>query len=249
MSGIKVTVCRDSEEVAKAASGIIARLIRENPGAVLGLATGSTPEPTYAELVRMHQEEGLSFAGVTTFNLDEYLGLPGDHPQSYRYFMQKKLFDHIDICPWNTHVPNGMARNIDLECQSFELKISSVGGVDLWLLGIGANGHIAFNEPGSAINSPTRVVDLSSNTIESNSRFFRDPSEVPRRALTAGIETIRSTRRVLLLATGPSKAAAVAEAVKGRYSCRCPASLLQKHPKCTFIIDQEAAAELQSTGR
>lgn len=240
-------VCEDAGAVAREAAKIFADLVRSKPNAVLGLATGSTPEQTYAELVRMCREEDLSFARVTSFNLDEYWGLDGDHPQSYRAFMNRNLFNKIDIRPWNAYVLNGKAANPHLECQAFETKILSVGGVDLWLLGIGVNGHIAFNEPGSPVDSRTRLVSLSQSTIEANSdgRFFKDPREVPRCALSAGIGTIREARKLVLLATGPKKAAVVAAAVEGPFTPDCPASLLQDHPDCTFIVDKSAAAELK----
>jgi glucosamine-6-phosphate deaminase len=246
---IKLVVCDDGAAVAPKAATIFADLIRSNPAAVIGLATGSTPEQTYADLARIHQSENLSFAQVTSFNLDEYWGLDGDHEQSYRYFMNDRLFNHIDIRPWNTHVLNGKAVNSQLECRAFEDKILSVGGVDLWILGIGGNGHIAFNEPGSSVDSPTRLVHLTQETIDANSdgRFFSDPAEVPRCALTAGIGTIRQARQIVLLATGAKKAAAIAAAIDGPFDPNCPASLLQDHPDCTFIVDREAAAELQNT--
>ena len=244
---IKLVVCDDADIVARRAARVFADQVRAKPDSVLGLATGSTPESTYAELARLHREEGISFARVITFNLDEYWGLDGDHEQSYRHFMNRNLFDHIDIRPWNTHVLNGKAANPLLECQAFETKIISVGGVDLWLLGIGLNGHIAFNEPGSSVDSRTRLVSLSQSTIEANSdgRFFKDPRQVPRCALSAGIGTIREAKKLLLLATGPKKASAVAAALQGAFDPACPASLLQDHPDCTFMADIKAASELR----
>ncbi len=243
---IHVVVCEDAAGVAREAAGRIARLIAAKPNAVIGLATGSTPEQTYAELARIHRTQGLSFAKVTTFNLDEYWGLDGDHDQSYRFFMNEHLFKHVDIRPWNTFVLNGKAQHPHLECSAFEQKILSVGGVDLWLLGIGGNGHIAFNEPGSSVDSRTRLVSLTPETIAANSdgRFFKDPAEVPRCALSAGIGTIREARQIVLLATGAKKADAVRAAVEGEFSTDCPASLLQDHPDCTFVIDRHAAAKL-----
>lgn len=245
---INLVVCDDAAAVAREAARRFAEEIRARPGAVIGLATGSTPEATYAELARMHREEGLSFAGVSTFNLDEYLGLDGTHAQSYRYFMQDRLFRHVDVQPWNTFVLNGKAANAHLECQAFEQKILALGGVDIWLLGIGGNGHIAFNEPGSSVDSRTRVVNLTPDTIAANSdgRFFKDAAEVPRCALSAGIGTIREARKVVLLATGSSKASAIAAALEGDFTTDCPASLLQDHPDCTFIVDRDAASGLKS---
>ena len=245
---IKLQICDDSDDVATQAAAAFAELIRSRPEAVIGLATGSTPEASYAELARLHLDTGLSFSEVTSFNLDEYWGLGGGHNQSYRYFMNDRLFQYIDIQPWNTHVLNGKARFPELECRSFEDSILAVGGIDLWLLGIGGNGHIAFNEPGSPVDSRTRLVSLSQETIASNSdgRFFSDPADVPRCALSAGIGTIREASALILLATGEKKADAIAAAVEGPFSVDCPASLLQDHADCTFIIDAAAASKLTS---
>lgn len=243
---IQVQVEQDASAVARAAAALIAEQIRGNPASVLGLATGSTPERTYGELVQLHRSAGLSFSKVRTFNLDEYAGIPADHPQSYRTFMQSRLFDHVDVRPWNTQVLDGCARYPALECAAYEQKILACGGVDFWLLGIGINGHIAFNEPGSTVDSRTRLVALTPSTIAANSdgRFFDDPASVPRTALTAGVATIREARRVVLLATGSAKAQAVAAAVRGPFTSDCPASLLQDHPDCLFLLDRDAAALL-----
>lgn len=241
---IQVKICDTPDDMARAAASKIAALIRQKPDAVLGLATGSTPVRTYAELVRMNRE-GLSFSRLTTFNLDEYWGLDGTHPQSYRHFMNRTFFDGTDMLLWNTHVPNGMAVDADLECEAFEARIRACGGVDLWLLGIGRNGHIAFNEPGSAPDSRTRLVNLTESTIAANSRFFERVEDVPKQALTAGIATICEARRILLLATGTDKAGAIARAVQGASHPSCPASFLQTHSNCTFILDREAASEVR----
>ena len=240
---IQVKICDTPDDVARAAASEIAALIRQRPDAVLGLATGSTPVRAYAELVRMNRE-GLSFSRLTTFNLDEYWGLDGTHPQSYRYFMNHTFFAGTDIQLWNTHVPNGMAVDAYLECEAFETKIRACGGVDLWLLGIGRNGHIAFNEPGSGSDSRTRLVDLTESTIAANSRFFERIEDVPKQALTAGIATICEAKRILLLATGKDKARAIARAVQDAQHPACPASFLQTHSDCTFILDREAASEI-----
>lgn len=241
---VQRVVCGTQADVARRAAAQIAELIAPNPRAVLGLATGSTPEGTYAELVRLHRDEGLRFAQVTTFNLDEYWRLPAQHEQSYRRFMEERLFSAIDIPQDQTHVLDGMAADAAAECAAFEAKITECGGVDLWLLGIGSNGHIAFNEPGSAGDSRTRLVDLTPETIAANSdgRFFDDPADVPRQALTAGIGTIRDARRVLLLATGAGKAPAVTRALDGPIDADCPASWLQDHRDCAFYLDTEAAS-------
>jgi len=240
---IQTKICNTPEEVANTATNEIVDLIRNKPNGVLGLATGSTPVRTYAELIRINRA-GLSFARLTTFNLDEYLGLEGSHNQSYRHFMNHLFFARTDIQLWNTHMPNGVAANPYLECEAFETKIQACGGVDLWLLGIGHNGHIAFNEPGSPPDSRTRIVDLAEGTIAANSRFFRDPKAVPLKALTAGIATISEARRILLLANGKAKSPAITRAVKDTPDPICPASFLQNHPDCTFIIDTEAASGL-----
>ena len=242
--GIKVRILDDEQAVAGLTAQFIVELLRRRPDAVLGLATGSTPEPTYDELVRLYCEGGLSFSKVRTVNLDEYLGLDGDHEQSFRFFMQKHLFGHLDIRPWNTFIFDGMAREPEQECLAFEAKIRGLGGVDLWLLGLGGNGHSAFNEPGSAAGSRSRVVTPNPETVEANSRHFADPREVPRRGLTVGVGTILAGRSIVLLATGAHKAEAVAQAVEGPCSVDCPASLLQDHPDCFFLLDRPAAARL-----
>ena len=246
---IKIVVCKSGEEVAKKTAGIFIEQIRNSPESVLGFATGSTPENSYAEMAKLAKAEKVSFSGIISFNLDEYWGLGGDHDQSYRYFMNDKLFNHVDIRPWNTYVLNGKAKFPEVECRAFEDKIISVGGVDLWVLGIGGNGHIAFNEPGSPVDSRTRLVSLTQETIESNSdgRFFKDASEVPRCALSTGIGTIRDARKIVLLATGAKKADAVAKAVDGPFTPDVPSSLLQDHPDCTFILDTEAASKLKGS--
>ncbi len=230
-------------QVAETACGMITDLITSVPDCVLGLATGSTPLDTYRGLVQRHQH-GLRFDEVETFNLDEYAGLASDHPQSYHAYMAENLFDHIDIDRSDTHIPRGDADDLDEECLRFEQSIRDVGGVDHWLLGIGSNGHVAFNEPGCDPDSTTRVVDLAPETITANSRFFDRAEDVPRRALTAGISTILSADRIVLLAYGANKAEAVAEAIAGPVSPDCPASFLQTHPDCTFLLDTAAASLL-----
>ncbi len=245
---IKLVVRPGKEEVAEYAAGMVAESIKAKPDLVLGLATGSTPEGTYAKLAEKCRAGEISFAKVRTFNLDEYWGLDADHEQSYRTFMNVNLFDKVDIRPWNTHVLNGMAWNPKLECEAFETKIVSVGGIDFWVLGIGNNGHIAFNEPGSPVDSRTRLVSLTPSTIAANSdgRFFSDPKDVPRCALSAGIGTIREARKLILLATGAGKADALAAAYEGDFSVDCPASLLQDHHDITFIVDEAAAAKIRN---
>ena len=241
---IKVIICQDKQGVARTAADIFAQAIREKPDIVLGLATGGTPVGMYKELIRMHKEKGLNFSGVRSFNLDEYLGLSGNHPQSYRYFMDENLFNHININKLNTRVPDGKAQDFQISYQGYEQDIKAAGGIGLQLLGIGTNGHVAFNEPGSSGDSRTRVINLTENTIKDNARFFEDESEVPRKAVTMGIGTILEARKIVLLASGTNKADAVAKAVKGPVSPDVPASFLQNHPDCTFIVDRESAAGL-----
>ncbi len=232
------------EAVSRTAAQHVADLIENQPDAVLGLATGSTPVGLYRELIRMHQEDGLDFSAVTTFNLDEYVGLPGDHEQSYHYFMQENLFQYINIRPRSTHVPNGMARDLNAECCAYEEKIAKAGGIDLQILGIGANGHVAFNEPLSSLGSRTRIKTLTSKTRADNARFFDTPDEVPRYAITMGIGTIMEARALLLLANGVGKAEAIAKTVEGAISAAVPASVVQLHRDTTVLIDQEAASLL-----
>jgi len=241
---IEVSIKKGYDDLSKRAAEIIADAIMNKPNSVLGLATGSTPIGCYRELVRMHREEGLDFSRVVTFNLDEYIGLPPIHPQSYRYFMNENLFNHVNIKIENTHVPNGLSEDLQRTCKEFEEAIKSSGGIDLQLLGIGSNGHIAFNEPGSPFNSRTRVVKVSEQTIKDNARFFKSIDEVPRQAISMGTGTIMETRKIILLASGAGKADAVAKSVKGPVTEEVPASILQTHPNCIFVIDEAAASKL-----
>lgn len=223
----------------------IARVVRAKPNAVLGLATGSTPIPVYQELARMHRDEGLDFSRVTTFNLDEYFGLPPTHDQSYRYFMEEELFKHVNIKSENVHFLSGTAPDADAECERYEAELRKYGPVDIWLLGIGNNGHIAFNEPGSSADSRTRKVVLTESTIAANARFFDNNMElVPKLALSSGIATIMEAKEVVLLATGPKKADAVHKSLKGPATEDVPASLLQKHAHTTFFVDLEAGSQV-----
>ncbi len=228
----------------------IAQLIRSKQAAnefcVLGLATGSTPKTLYAELIRMHRTEGLSFKNVITFNLDEYYPIENDAFQSYKSYMHRLFFDHIDIDKNNIHIPNGELEKeeIKIHCAAYESKIEAVGGIDLQVLGIGNNGHIGFNEPGSSIFSRTRLINLENSTRLANAYEFSNISQVPRLALTMGIGTIIKAKRIVLLAWGPSKAPVIQKAVEGAVTESVPASLLQQHSDCTFILDEAAAAEL-----
>ncbi len=233
------------DELNREAARIIASAVRRDPSLTLGLATGSTTIGVYAELARMHREEGLDFSKVVTFNLDEYVGLPADHPQSFRFFMQQNLFCHINVDPANIHIPDGTCRgNYDEYCASYEKSIRQAGGIDLQILGIGRNGHIGFNEPASSLGSRTRLKALTRETLEDNRKFFASDEEMPKCAITVGIGTILEARRIVLLAAGSSKAKAVARAIEGPITASVTASALQLHPDVTFIVNEEAAAEL-----
>ena len=242
---IPVNIFKTPKEGSRFAAGEIARLIRSKPRVVLGLATGSTPISLYAELVRLHQEEGLSFKNVVTFNLDEYYPIEPEALQSYHNFMWRNLFGKVDIDPANIHIPDGTVakERIKEYCQDYEQKIADAGGVDLQILGIGNNGHIGFNEPGSSRYSRTRLVTLDNTTRVANAREFQNISLVPRMALTMGIQTIMNAKRILLMAWG-AKAGIVQKAVEGDVSEHVPASILQQHDDCSFVIDEQAAAEL-----
>lgn len=243
---MRVLIRKDYEEMSREAANIVGSLVRKKPNCVLGLATGSTPVGLYKELARMHKEEGLDFSQVTTFNLDEYYGLSADHPESYRYFMNKNLFDHINIKKENTHVPDGTVSldKVEEHCQEYEKMIKEAGGIDLQVLGIGGDGHIAFNEPGSSLGSRTRLIALDEQTRQDNSRFFDSIDEVPRAALTMGVGTILEARRLLFLANGTKKAEVVAKAIEGPVTNQITASALQLHPCVITILDEEAASNL-----
>ena len=241
-------IIRDTkEDAALLTARVIAGEIRANPHLVLGLATGRTMESVYRILVRMHREDGLDFAEVTTFNLDEYVGIPPDHPGSYRRYMNHHLFDPVNIDPRRAHLPNGMARDIETECRQYEARIQNRGGIDLQLLGVGRSGHIGFNEPLSALRSRTREKALTPQTIKQNSPMFGGPEKMPRWAITMGVGTILECRRCLLLATGAEKADIIAKAVEGPITSMISGTALQLHPHCTVIVDTDAASHLQNT--
>ena len=237
---MQVLIYKDAATIAKAAAAIFAGEITKKDGTVIGLATGSTPVPTYQELIRMNKEGVLDFSKVISYNLDEYVGLEPTHPCSYRYFMNEQLFDHINIDKNNTHVPNGITCN----AEEYEEAIKAAGGVDLQLLGIGSDGHIGFNEPAEDFIYPTNIVKLTDQTIDDNARFFNSRDEVPTSAISMGIGTIMSAKRIILIATGKNKAKAIAAAIKGPVNPAMPASILQMHQNVQFLLDEDAASEL-----
>lgn len=213
---------------------------------ILGLPTGSTPLGVYAELIKMYQRGEVSFANVVTFNMDEYVGLTADHPQSYHYFMHENFFKHIDIKPENIHILNGMAQDVEQECENYEKSIKAAGGIRLFLGGLGEDGHIAFNEPFSSLTSRTRIKTLTSDTIAVNSRFFEyDISQVPTTALTVGIGTIMDADEVLILANGTKKANAVYHAIEDCVNHKWPVSILQTHRHAIIVCDNDAASKLE----
>ncbi|AKJ64668.1 glucosamine-6-phosphate deaminase [Kiritimatiella glycovorans] len=242
---MEIIIQSGKEEASLVAARLVARRLREKPDLVLGLATGDTPRAVYRELIRMHREEGLDFGAATSFNLDEYLGLAPDHPQSYHAFMRRNLLDHINIPPERTYIPDGRTTDVPAHCAAYEESLRAAGGIDLQILGIGGGGHIGFNEPGSSLASRTRIKTLTGETIADNARFFDEAAEVPHHVLTMGIGTILDSRECVLLAFGEHKAAAVAHAVEGPVSASCPASALQLHPHVKVFLDEGAAKKLE----
>lgn len=237
---MKLISVKNRSEAGKRAAKMIIDLIAKKPNATLGLATGSSPETTYAELTDAYERGEVSFSSVSTVNLDEYVGLCGSHKQSYRYFMEEKLFSRVDIKSENTHIPNGMANDLTAECESYNEVIRSLAPIDIQLLGIGHNGHIGFNEPSDFFFENTHVVDLSTSTIEANSRFFPTESDVPKRAITMGIGQIMAAKSIILLAFGEEKSAILRAALTGEITPYIPASVLQHHPNLTVIADELA---------
>lgn len=230
---------------SRIAADLVARQVHAKPASVLGLATGSTPLPLYAELVRLAHAGQLDFSRVTTFNLDEYLGLAPDHPQSYHRFMEVNLFGRLPVRPRATHLPDGLAADVPACCRAYENAIRAAGGIDLQILGIGTDGHVGFNEPTSSLASRTRIKTLTAETLRDNARFFAAPADQPHHVITMGIGTIMDSRCCLLLACGDRKAEAVARAVEGPVTALVPASALQMHPCAKLFLDEAAASRLQ----
>jgi glucosamine-6-phosphate deaminase len=241
---MEITIKDNFDDANKVAGRVIATLLNSKPNAVLGLATGSTPLGLYKELIRLHRDEGLDFSQVTTFNLDEYVGLTANHEQSYHYFMQENLFQHINIPAQNIHIPSGTTDNYSAFCHWYEARIVERGGIDMQLLGIGSDGHIAFNEPSSSLGSRTRIKTLAKQTIEDNARFFDKSEDVPVYAITMGVGTILEARMIMLLANGEGKADAIAGAIEGPVTAMNTASALQLHQQVMFFLDRAAASKL-----
>lgn len=237
---MKVIVAKDYAEMSVFAAKIVAELIAEKPDCVLGLATGSTPEGMYAELIKAYKAGNLDFSAVRSVNLDEYYPIQPENDQSYRYFMNTKLFDHVNIDKANTNVPDGTAADAQAEGIRYEKVIEDLGGVDLQILGIGQNGHIGFNEPAEELIPGTHLTDLTEDTIQVNSRFFASVDEVPTKALTMGIKSILGARNIVILASGKNKHSAVAKMLDGNITTLCPATLLNLHPNVTLICDSDA---------
>lgn len=240
---MEIIIKKDYSDLSKEASRLIELEIKNNPNLILGLATGSTPLGTYKELIKKHKESNLDFSKITTFNLDEYLGISHDHPNSYYYFMYENFFKHININNENINIPNSNPENLEKYCKNYDKKIQELGGIDLQILGIGENGHIAFNEPNSEeLHLGTHVTNLTESTIKANSRFFNSIEEVPKQAITMGLGSIMKSKKILLLASGKNKAPIINKLLGLKaISTKNPASILLLHPNITIILDEEAS--------
>jgi glucosamine-6-phosphate deaminase len=237
---MKIIVTENYGEMSKEGAKIIAKLLKEKPDCILGLATGSTPVGMYEELIRLNKAGEISFKGVTTFNLDEYYPLSPDHDQSYRYFMNKNLFDHVDIDKARTHVPNGLAKNPEEEGKAYDKAIDEAGGIDLQVLGVGQNGHIGFNEPEEELYVGTHLTGLTESTIEANARFFASKDDVPTKAVTMGMGSIMKARKIIVLASGKNKHFVVSKMLDGRITTSVPATLLKLHGDVILVCDKAA---------
>ena len=239
-----VEVVDDYEALSNRAAEVVIEQIRKKPDSTIGFATGGTPKGLYDRLIEAHETRGLDFSKLTTFNLDEYVGLPPEHEQSYAHYMWSNLFDHVNVSERQVHIPHGMADDVDAHCRWYERRIEKAGGIDLQILGIGANGHIAFNEPGSSLGSRTRIKTLTSKTVRDNARYFEDKDMVPEYAITMGVGTIMEAREVLLIASGERKAEAMKSTLEGPLTAMVPASMVQEHRFAHVVIDDEAASAL-----
>ncbi len=240
-----IQIVKDYRTLSEKAAQIIRDAMESRERPVLGLATGSTPVGTYEELIRLHKEEGLDFSDTITVNLDEYIGLAPDHPQSYRHFMNDKLFSHVNIEAKNTHIPDGLAADLEAEGKRYDRMIRDLGRIDLQLLGIGANGHIGFNEPDTTLRASTHVTDLTRSTIEANARFFDTIEDVPTTAISMGMGSILFADKILLLASGEAKADAIQQLTTDIIDPQCPATLLKVHPDVTILVDEAAASKIK----
>ena len=236
---MKIIKAKSYQDLSRKAANLISAQVILKPECVLGLATGSTPIGTYRQLVEWYQKDDIDFSRVTTFNLDEYVGLSPENPQSYHAFMRRNLFDHVNLASERCHVPDGCATDLARACREYDAAIAEKGGIDLQLLGIGGNGHIAFNEPGEAFEKDTHIVALKESTIQANQRFFASADQVPRQAITMGIRLIMQARKILLIAEGTAKKQALEQALFGPISAQVPASILQLHPDLTVICHVE----------
>ncbi len=239
-----VKILSSAQEIGSAAAKIIIDKIKENNAAILGLATGSSPIPTYKELIKAYNAGEISFANVKSFNLDEYCGIPASDPNSYYTFMHENLFNSIDIKEENVRVPDGNPADVEAFCADYDASITAAGGIDIQILGIGRNGHIGFNEPADEFTTGTYKVKLTDSTIEANKRFFASAEDVPTEAITMGVESILNAKEIILIATGNDKAQAIRDMIKGEISPSCPASILQKHGNVHIFIDADAASLL-----
>lgn len=242
---MKLIKTKDYNELSKVACELTINYLKELVNPVLGLATGSTPEGLYSCLIDYHKKTGFSFADVKSFNLDEYIGLSEENENSYHYYMNEKLFSHIDIKPENTHVPNGMATDFSFECDRYEKEIKLAKGINLQLLGLGVNGHIGFNEPGTSFQSTTQVITLDKSTRNANAHFFASQGEVPKQAISMGIKSIMETEKIILLASGTKKANALYHLLEGDITEAFPASILNKHADVTIIADEDALSKIK----
>ncbi len=242
---MNIKIVDNYNELSQQAADLVAEQVRKKNDSVFGLPTGSTPKGMYACLVKMYKKNEIDFKNVITFNLDEYIGLPPDHPQSYHHYMYRHFLDHVNIKESNIHIPHCKGQDPGLICREYEQEIKNAGGLDLQILGIGTNGHIGFNEPQGHLYTETHLVELNEETIEANSRFFKSRDEVPRKAVTMGVGSIIGAVKILLLASGESKAEAVRDMCSSRITTMVPASLLQLHQDVTVLVDREAASLLQ----
>lgn len=237
---MNIIVASNYETLSDTAAKMVVEVINQKPNAVIGLATGSTPIGLYEKLIAYHKKKSVDFSNVTSFNLDEYVGLSEDHPQSFRYFMNNNFFNHINISPKNTHIPNGMAKDIVLECKNYDAMLEASNRIDIQILGIGTNGHIGFNEPSDALIAGTHVATLAKETIKANSRFFNTISEVPTKAITMGIGNIMKAKKIVLLASSSEKSNIIKELLNDKVTTQIPVSLLKIHPDVTIIVDEPA---------